>query len=251
MPRIPKVWALGATFMCHLASGSCGVSGVLLLLGACRDPAHSHRLQSAPSIAWQLVETANGGGVWSTHVGCGRGCCPILSVGDGTSRGPGHRGVQPLLPLCHRSLDCDHRHVVHQVSPCWHMQWDSALSQGAVSTAAMFLLVIPPFLLADLPVRSRFSSQALIPIKASHESLAQPVGYGSRRGALGGSLSMWGQGRLQQRHARVRNQLHAPQPSAWGLLLVRGTSGSPITMRGCTPKRIWLGRSPSAEGSLA
>lgn len=62
MPRIPKVWALGATFMHHLASGSRGVSGVLLLLGACRDPAHSNRLQSAPSIAWQLVETANGWG---------------------------------------------------------------------------------------------------------------------------------------------------------------------------------------------
>lgn len=44
------------------------MSGVLLLLGACRDPAHSHRLQSAPSIAWQLVETANGGGESGAHM---------------------------------------------------------------------------------------------------------------------------------------------------------------------------------------
>lgn len=48
----------------------------------------------------------------------------------------------------------------------------------------------PPSLLADLLMRSRFSggSQALIPIKASRlePALAQPAGYGSRRGAPGG-----------------------------------------------------------------
>jgi len=193
--------------------------------------------------------------IWSAHVGCGRGCCLILSVGDGpahgVSRGPGRRGAQPRVPLCHHSLGCGRCHVVHRVSPCCHVQWDSALSQGAVSPATMFLLVIPPSLLADLPVRSHFSSQALIPIKAARWSLAQPAGYGSRRGALGGSLPMRGHERLQQRHACVGNQLHAPQPSARGSLLERRTSGSTIMMCGCTPKKIWLGRSPSAEGSLA
>lgn len=37
-----------------------GLSRVLLLLGARRDPAHGHRLQSSPSIAWQTMGTANG-----------------------------------------------------------------------------------------------------------------------------------------------------------------------------------------------
>lgn len=103
----------------------------------------------------------------------------------------------------------------------------------------------PPSLLADLLMRSRFSggSQALIPIKASRlePALAQPAGYGSRRGAPGGPPAETGSREaLANTRSCWKPALRAAALSMGltsGAAAERGTSGRSRHEVGAHPKK--------------
>lgn len=172
-PWSSKGWAgtFGATStgVTQSVPGGSGASEALVALGAPGDPGHSCRMRSPSSLVWHPVERAAGGGVGGNVVrtcGCGRGCLEgrlltsILATGAGPARGWGAgclRGTPAVCgPSCHQKGHSSLSLLLRLwPPPCREAgiptlshAWDAALSQGATSPAAMFLLVIPrrPFL---------------------------------------------------------------------------------------------------------
>lgn len=161
-PGAPRAWTFGdtSTGVTQSVPGGSGASEALVALGAPGDPGHSCRMRSPSSLVWHPVERAAGGvgGNVVRTCGCGRGCLEgrlltsILATGAGPARGwgavcgpschqQGHSSLSQLLRLW--PPPCREAGI-----PALSHAWDAVLSQGAISPAVMFLLVIArhPFL---------------------------------------------------------------------------------------------------------